>query len=41
MDIVRLWYDYGNRLINSDELLSELNKYDIAEIKRLIKEIKK
>lgn len=41
MDLVKLWYDYKNRLINSDELLVQLNKYDIIEIKKLIKDIKK
>ena len=49
MEIVKLWYKYLNRFINSDVLLEELqnldlNKYTIdtrSEIKRWIKEIKK
>lgn len=49
MEIVKLWYKYLNRFINSDELLEELqnldlNKYTIdtrSEIKRWIKDIKK
>ena len=49
MELVKLWYKYLNRFINSDELLEELqnldlNKYTIdtkSEIKRLIKDIKK
>lgn len=49
MELVKLWYKYLNRFINSDELLEELqnldlNKYTVdtkAEIKRLIKDIKK
>ena len=44
MELVKLWYKYLNRFINSDELLEELqnlnlNKYTIdtkSEIKRLI-----
>ena len=49
MELVKLWYKYLNRFINSDELLKalqylDLNKYTIdtkSEIKRLIKDIKK
>ena len=49
MELVKLWYKYLNRFINSDELLEalqylDLNKYTIdtkSEIKRLIKDIKK
>ena len=49
MELVKLWYKYLNRFINSDKLLEELqnldlNKYTIdtrSEIKRLIKDIKK
>ena len=49
MELVKLWYKYLNRFINSDELLEELqnlnlNKYTIdtkSDIKILIKNIKK